>query len=177
MLAMQCAVCWGCLQSRDPRPEAFFRDSVWTKLGFATWRLNWFVVRNILLLYCGVIVELQENICLSLPSLTQQQWRRLSASQATTCGTPHKAKSTNLFKVPSQRRNFLHTYLISNNTNLRTESKTWVPLFLVSMDHRVLDTQLHTRFAIFLYALRLETAMLTKLVPLDAADAERFVLP
>jgi hypothetical protein len=84
--------------------------------------------------------------------------------------------STNLFKVPSQHRNFLHTYLISNNTNLRTVSKIWVPLFLVSMDHRVLDTQLHTRFAIFLYALRLETAMLTKHVPLDAADAERFVL-
>ena len=38
-----------------------------------------------------------------------------------------------------------------------------------------LDTKLHTHFAIFLYALRLETAMLTKRVPLDAADAERSV--
>jgi hypothetical protein len=40
-----------------------------------------------------------------------------------------------------------------------------------------LDTKLHTHFAIFLYALRLETAMLTKRVPIDAADAERSVKP
>jgi len=38
-----------------------------------------------------------------------------------------------------------------------------------------LDTKLYTHFAIFLYALRLETAMLTKRVLLDAADAERSV--
>jgi hypothetical protein len=43
------------------------------------------------------------------------------------------------------------------------------------MDNNLLDTELHTRFAIFLYALRLETAMLTKHVSLDAADAERLV--
>lgn len=43
------------------------------------------------------------------------------------------------------------------------------------MDKNILDTKLHTRFAIFLYALRLETAMLTKRVYLDAADAERLV--
>ncbi len=41
------------------------------------------------------------------------------------------------------------------------------------MANNVLDTRLHTHFAIFLYALRLETAMLTKRVLLDAADAER----
>jgi hypothetical protein len=40
------------------------------------------------------------------------------------------------------------------------------------MASNVLDTKLHTHFAIFLYALRLETAMLTKRVLLDAADAE-----
>jgi len=38
-----------------------------------------------------------------------------------------------------------------------------------------MDTQLHTRFAIFLYALQLETALLTRSVFLDAADAERSV--
>lgn len=43
------------------------------------------------------------------------------------------------------------------------------------MANNVLDTRLHTHFAIFLYALRLETAMLTKRVLLDAADAERCV--
>jgi hypothetical protein len=43
------------------------------------------------------------------------------------------------------------------------------------MADNVLDTKLHTRFAIFLYALQLETAMLTKRVHLDAADAERSV--
>jgi hypothetical protein len=34
---------------------------------------------------------------------------------------------------------------------------------------------LHTGFAIFLYGFQLETALLTKLVLTDAADAERFV--
>jgi hypothetical protein len=43
------------------------------------------------------------------------------------------------------------------------------------MADNILDTKLHTRFAIFLYALQLETAMLTKRVYLDAADAERSV--
>ena len=43
------------------------------------------------------------------------------------------------------------------------------------MADNVLDTKLHTHFAIFLYALQLETAMLTKRVHLDAADAERSV--
>jgi hypothetical protein len=42
-------------------------------------------------------------------------------------------------------------------------------------DDKTVDTQLHTRFAIFLYAFQLETALLTKRVPLDAADAERLV--
>lgn len=51
----------------------------------------------------------------------------------------------------------------------------WVQIFLVSMDDRLLDTKLHFRFAIFLYTYRLETAMLTKRVELDAADAERSV--
>ena len=37
-------------------------------------------------------------------------------------------------------------------------------------------TTLHTRFAIFLYCYRLETAMLTRRVFLDAADAERSVI-
>jgi hypothetical protein len=41
------------------------------------------------------------------------------------------------------------------------------------MAGNILDTKLHTRFAIFLYALQLETVMLTKCVYLDAADAER----
>ena len=41
------------------------------------------------------------------------------------------------------------------------------------MDENSLDTKLHTRFAIFLYTYRLETAMLTRRVYLDAADAER----
>lgn len=44
------------------------------------------------------------------------------------------------------------------------------------MADTVLDTKLHTRFAIFIYALRLETALLTRRVYLDAADAERSVL-
>ncbi len=44
------------------------------------------------------------------------------------------------------------------------------------MDNEILDTELHTRFAIFLYCFRLETAMLTKRVHLDAADAERLVI-
>jgi hypothetical protein len=43
------------------------------------------------------------------------------------------------------------------------------------MDETFLSTELHTRFAIFLYAYRLETAMLTRRVLLDAADAERSV--
>lgn len=43
------------------------------------------------------------------------------------------------------------------------------------MDSTVLDTKLHTRYCIFLYTLRLELAMLTKRVYLDAADAERLV--
>jgi hypothetical protein len=60
-------------------------------------------------------------------------------------------------------------------TYLRTDPKLWAPLFLVSMAGNVLDTKLHTHFAIFLYALRLETVMLTKRVHLDAADAERSV--
>jgi len=41
------------------------------------------------------------------------------------------------------------------------------------MDGSILDTQLHTRFPIFPYALKLETAILTRYVPSDAADAER----
>lgn len=41
------------------------------------------------------------------------------------------------------------------------------------MDNNILDTKLHTRFAIFLYALQLETTLLTRYVFLDAADAER----
>ena len=45
------------------------------------------------------------------------------------------------------------------------------------MDKTLLDTKLHTRFAIFLYAFQLETAMLTRRVYLDAADAERLVSP
>ncbi len=45
------------------------------------------------------------------------------------------------------------------------------------MDGPVLDTKLHTRYAIFLYTFQLETAMLTSRVHLDAADAERSVLP
>jgi hypothetical protein len=60
-------------------------------------------------------------------------------------------------------------------TYLRTYPKLWAPLFLVSMASNVLDTKLYTHFAIFLYALRLETVMLTKRVHLDAADAERSV--
>lgn len=44
------------------------------------------------------------------------------------------------------------------------------------MDPNVIDTKLYTRFAVYLYAFRLETAMLTRYVPLDAADAERSVL-
>jgi hypothetical protein len=127
--------------------------------------------------WCDCVIVQKNNLLISLPLLTQQQSDvAFRQSQATTCETPHKAKSMNLFKV-SVNIATSFTYLISNNTNLRTESKIWVPLFLVSMDHRVLDTQLHTRFTIFLYALRLETAMLTKHVLLDAADAERFVLP
>jgi hypothetical protein len=43
------------------------------------------------------------------------------------------------------------------------------------MAGNVLVTKLHTHFAIFLYALQLETALLTKRVHLDAADAERSV--
>jgi len=43
------------------------------------------------------------------------------------------------------------------------------------MDNNILITELHTRFAIFLYSLRLEIAMLTRSVLLDAADAERSV--
>ena len=43
------------------------------------------------------------------------------------------------------------------------------------MESNVIDTKLYTRFAIYLYAFRLETAMLTKYVTLDAADAERLV--
>jgi hypothetical protein len=62
------------------------------------------------------------------------------------------------------------------DTHIREQvSKLWAPHFLVSMADNVLDTKLHTHFAIFLYALRLETAMLTKRVLLDAADAERCV--
>jgi len=45
------------------------------------------------------------------------------------------------------------------------------------MDRNVLETPLHTRFAIFLYTFQLETAILTNRVHLDAADAERPVLP
>lgn len=45
-----------------------------------------------------------------------------------------------------------------------------------NMATEILDTRLHTRFAIFLYSFRLESVMLTKLAILDAADAERLVL-
>ena len=38
-----------------------------------------------------------------------------------------------------------------------------------------LDTKLYTRLAIFILAFRLETALLTRRVHLDAADAERSV--
>ena len=41
------------------------------------------------------------------------------------------------------------------------------------MDRAILDTKLHTRFVIFILAFRLETALLTRRVRLDAADAER----
>ena len=45
------------------------------------------------------------------------------------------------------------------------------------MDDSFLDTmKLHTPYTIFLYTYRLETAMLTRRVYLDAADAERSVL-
>jgi hypothetical protein len=79
--------------------------------------------------------------------------------------------STTLKTCTSQ----LPPYINSEHSYLRTEPKIWAPLFHVSMADNVLDTKLHTHFAIFLYALRLETAMLTKRVYLDAADAERSV--
>ena len=44
------------------------------------------------------------------------------------------------------------------------------------MAPEILDTQLHTRFKVFLYAFRLESVMLTSLAIPDAADAERLVL-
>jgi hypothetical protein len=43
------------------------------------------------------------------------------------------------------------------------------------MENHFLDTKLHTNFATFLYAYQLETAILTRYVSLDAADAERLV--
>lgn len=46
-----------------------------------------------------------------------------------------------------------------------------------NMSTEILDTRLHTLFTIFLYQFRLESAMLTRLVILDAADAERLVRP
>lgn len=42
-------------------------------------------------------------------------------------------------------------------------------------NHKNLDTKLYTRFAIFIWAFRLERALLTRRVVIDAADAERFV--
>lgn len=44
-----------------------------------------------------------------------------------------------------------------------------------NMATEILDTQLHTRFTVFLYAFRLESVMLTRLAIPDAADAERLV--
>ncbi|KAM3077106.1 Mitochondrial fission 1 protein [Clarireedia jacksonii] len=45
------------------------------------------------------------------------------------------------------------------------------------MATETLDTRLHTLFAIFLYSLQLETALLTRSVFLDAADAESPLKP
>ncbi|KAF5874409.1 putative mitochondrial membrane fission protein [Botrytis fragariae] len=45
------------------------------------------------------------------------------------------------------------------------------------MATEILDTQLHTRFKVFLYAFRLESVMLTRLAIPDAADAESPLKP
>ncbi|KAF7901152.1 uncharacterized protein EAE97_005261 [Botrytis byssoidea] len=45
------------------------------------------------------------------------------------------------------------------------------------MATEILDTQLHTRFTVFLYAFRLESVMLTRLAIPDAADAESPLKP
>lgn len=60
----------------------------------------------------------------------------------------------------------------------RNPSARWVH-YHVSMPNQTLDPKLvlYTRFAIFLYAYQLETALLTRRAALDAADAERLVLP
>jgi hypothetical protein len=71
------------------------------------------------------------------------------------------------------------TYEDLSLLKFRIAKAKWVPLYHVSTstmnNDDVLATKLHTLFTIYLYAFRLHTAMLTKSVYLDAADAERCV--
>jgi hypothetical protein len=77
--------------------------------------------------------------------------------------------------LKKQKRNFLLLKILPKVRSFLKEPQRWALIFHVSMDGNLLDTKLHTRFAIFLYTYRLETAMLTRRVHLDAADAERSV--
>lgn len=90
---------------------------------------------------------------------------------------PNPSTRPSKVNITSQLPSLLHLRRNHNETFNKHSWETWVLLFHVSMDRRnVLETPLHTRFAIFLYTFQLETAILTKRVLLDAADAERSVL-